>query len=180
MTMIDREDEAKKLLGEMGISPEKPLKLEIRFNTSENHKNTAIAIADMLKPFGLEASLFNSDTKTHYGYLEQKGNYDLARAAWIADFKDPYTFLALSETGNGSNYSIYSNPKYDELLKQAASEGDAAKRMAILADAEAIITEDISYIPLLYYSYKNLVSPKLSGFEQNVMDIHPTRFIKKN
>ncbi len=66
------------------------------------------------------------------------------------------------------------------MLKQAASEGDAAKRMAILADAEAIITEDISYIPLLYYSYKNLVSPKLSGFEQNVMDIHPTRFIKKN
>jgi oligopeptide transport system substrate-binding protein len=179
MAMIDREDEAKKLLAEMGISPEKPLKLEIRFNTSENHKNTAVAIADMMKPYGLEATLFNSDTKTHYGYLEQKGNYDLARAAWIADFKDPYTFLALSETGNGSNYSIYTNPAYDALLKQASSEGDAAKRMAILADAEAMTTEDISYIPLLYYSYKNLVSRKLKGFEQNVMDIHPTRFISK-
>jgi oligopeptide transport system substrate-binding protein len=179
MAMIDREETAKKLLAELGISPEKPFKLEIRFNTSENHKNTAVAIADMLKPFGIEASLFNSDTKTHYGHLEQKGNYDLARAAWIADFKDPYSFLALGETGNGSNYSLYSNKAYDDLLKAAASEGDAAKRFGLLADAEAIMTQDIAYIPLLYYSYKNLISPKIKGFEQNVMDIHPTRFMSK-
>jgi oligopeptide transport system substrate-binding protein len=179
LAMIDREEEAKKLLAEIGISPEKPFKLEIRFNTSENHKNTAVAIADMLKPFGIEASLFNSDTKTHYGHLEQKGDYDLARAAWIADFKDPYSFLALGETGNGSNYSLYSNKPYDDLLKAAATEGDAAKRFGLLADAEAIMTKDVAYIPLLYYSYKNLISPKIKGFEQNVMDIHPTRFLSK-
>ena len=44
MSQLDREDEAKKILTELGYGPDKPLKMEIRFNTSENHKNTAVAI----------------------------------------------------------------------------------------------------------------------------------------
>jgi oligopeptide transport system substrate-binding protein len=176
---IDKEDEAKKILAELGYGPDKPLKLEIRFNTSENHKNTAVAIADMMKTYGVEVSLFNSDTKSHYGHLEQKGDYDLARAAWIADFKDPYTFLALGETGNGNNYAEFSNPAFDTLLKEAAGESSGDKRLAKLAEAEKVLVDELPYIPLLYYSYHNLVSPKLKGFEQNVMDVHPTRFMTK-
>ena len=43
-----------------------------------------------------------------------------------------------------------------------------------------MLIDDLGNIPLLYYSYKNLVSPKLKGFEENVMDVHPTRFISKD
>ncbi len=75
MSQIDREDEAKKILEELGYTPEKPLKMEIRYNTSENHKNTAVAIQEQLKPLGVEVTLLNTDTKTHYGFLEQKGDY---------------------------------------------------------------------------------------------------------
>ena len=80
MSQIDREDEAKKILEELGYTPEKPLKMEIRYNTSENHKNTAVAIQEQLKPLGIEVTMINTDTKTHYGFLEQKGDYDVARA----------------------------------------------------------------------------------------------------
>ena len=72
-SQLDREDEAKKVLAELGYGPDKPLKMEIRFNTSENHKNTAVAIQEQLKPLGIEVSLVNTDTKTHYGLLEQHG-----------------------------------------------------------------------------------------------------------
>jgi oligopeptide transport system substrate-binding protein len=34
-------------------------------------------------------------------------------------------------------------------------------------------------MPLLYYSYHNIVSPKLKGWQANVMDVHPSRFISK-
>jgi oligopeptide transport system substrate-binding protein len=34
-------------------------------------------------------------------------------------------------------------------------------------------------MPLLYYSYHNLVSSKVKGFEDNVMDVHPSRFVSK-
>ncbi len=89
MSQIDREEEAEKILQELGYGPDKPLKMEIRFNTSENHKNTAVAIQEQLKPLGIEVSLINTDTKTHYAHLEQKGDFDVARAGWIADYKDP-------------------------------------------------------------------------------------------
>ncbi len=89
MSQIDREDAAKKVLAELGYGPDKPLKMEIRYNTSENHKNTAVAIQEQLKPLGIEVTLLNTDTKTHYGHLEQHGDFDVARAGWIADYKDP-------------------------------------------------------------------------------------------
>ena len=40
--------------------------------------------------------MVNTDTKTHYAYLEQKGDFDVARAGWIADYKDPESFLGIS------------------------------------------------------------------------------------
>ena len=98
-SQIDREDEAKKVLEELGYGPDKPLKMEIRYNTSENHKNTAVAIQEQRKPLGIEVSLLNTDTKTHYGHLEQKGDFDVARAGWIADYTDPENFLGISRQG---------------------------------------------------------------------------------
>jgi len=179
-SQIDREDEAKKVLSELGYGPDKPLKMEIRYNTSENHKNTAVAIQEQLKPLGVEVSLLNTDTKTHYGHLEQHGDFDIARAGWIADYKDPGNFLDLCKTGTGNNYAVYSNKEFDDLMAAAASESDPAARMKKLSDAEGIAMRDLCVVPLLFYSYHNLVSSKLKGFEDNVMDVHPSRFLSKD
>src|SRR5690606_36349757 len=113
MSQIDREDKAKEILEKLGYTPENPLKMEIRYNTSENHKNTAVAIQEQLKPLGVEVTLLNTDTKTHYGHLEQKGDFDVARAGWIADYKDPETFLGISVAASGNNYSDFNNPQYE-------------------------------------------------------------------
>jgi oligopeptide transport system substrate-binding protein len=180
MPQLDREDAAKKVFAELGISPDKPMKLELRYNTSENHKNTAVAFQEMLKPFGFDVSLINTDGKTHYSYLEQHGEFDVARAGWIADFKDPVTFLNLAHTGDGNNYGEYSNKDYDALLDKAAVEADPAKRMKELSDAEAVMIGDLPLLPLLYYGNHNVVSSKLHGFADNVMDAHPSRFVSKD
>ena len=181
MAQIDREDEATKILSKLGYGPDKPLKMQIRYNTSENNKNTAVAIQEQLKPLGVDVSLINTDTKTHYAFLEQKGDYDLARAGWIADYKDPETFLGISRAASGNNYSRYNSPKFEEAMNKAAADGgQPEKRMKDLADAEQIMIDDVGNIPLLYYSYKDIVSPKLHGFVDNVMDVHPSRFISKD
>lgn len=176
---LDREDAAKKIFEELGISPAKPVKLEIRYNTAEGHKNTAVAIQDMLKPFGFDVSLITTDGKTHYSYLEQKGDFDLARAGWIADYKDPGTFLDLGHTGFGTNHGDWSNADYDKLLDAAAAEDDPAKRMSLLSQAEAILVKEQAIMPLLFYANHNIVSPKLVGFVDNAMDKHPSRFVSK-
>jgi oligopeptide transport system substrate-binding protein len=181
MSQIDREDAAKKILEKLGYTPQHPLKMEIRYNTSENHKNTAVAIQEQLKPLGVEITLVNTDTKTHYSFLQQKGDYDVARAGWIADYKDPETFLGISRKASGNNYSNYDSAAFEAAMdKAAAAGGKPEQRMKDLAEAERILIDDMGEIPLLYYSYHDIVSSKLHGFTDNVMDVHPSRFISKD
>ena len=179
-SQIDREEEATKILEKLGYGPDKPLKMEIRYNTSENHKNTAVAIQEQLKPLGIEISLLNTDTKTHYAHLEQKGDYDVARAGWIADYQDPETFLGISVKASGNNYSSYNSPKFEEAMaKAAAAGGNPEERFKLLGEAERILVDEVGNIPLLHYSFHNIVSPKLVGFEDKVLDVHPRRFRSK-
>jgi oligopeptide transport system substrate-binding protein len=179
-SQIDREDAAIALLTELGYGPDNPLPMEIRFNTSENHTNTAVAIQEQLKPLGIEVTMINTDAPTHWSFLEQHGDFDVARAGWIADYKDPENFLALCKTGAGNNYSEYSNPAYDDLLAQAAASSDPDARMDLLSQAEQVgVAQDLCVMPLMFYSYHSVVSDKVKGWEPNVMDIHPTRFLSK-
>ncbi len=178
LSMLDREEQAAKLLAEAGFGPDKPLKVEIRYNTSENHKNTAVAIADMWKPLGVEVSMLNTDTKTHYAHLRDKGDYDVARAGWIGDYSDPQNFLFMVESDNdGFNYANYNNPEYDALMDQAAAETDLDQRANILKKAEEIFMRDLPFIPLMYYGSLSMVSDKLAGWEDNIQNVHPTRFM---
>ncbi len=178
MSMLDREDKAKALLAEAGFTPDKPLKIELRYNTSENHKNTAVAIADMWKPLGVEVSLLNTDVKTHYAFLRDKGDYDIARAGWIGDYSDPQNFLFQVESENtGLNYANYKNSEFDDLMDMAAVETDLDKRAKVLFDAEKIFMRDLPYIPILYYGSLSLVSKKLKGWEDNIQNVHASRWM---
>lgn len=178
MAMFDREEKALALMQEAGYGPATPLRVEIRFNTSENHQKTATAIADMWKPLGVETTLFNTDTPTHYAHLRDGGDYDVARAGWIGDYSDPQNFLFMVESDNlGFNYARYKNPEYDALMDQAATTTDLLTRAEILLKAEQMFMRDLPFIPLLYYGSLSMVSPKLKGWVDNIQNVHPTRYM---
>ena len=61
----------------------------------------------------------------------------------------------------------------------AAAGGNPEERFGLMAEAEKVLVDQLGNLPLLYYSYKTLVSDKIKGFEENVMDVHPSRFISK-
>jgi oligopeptide transport system substrate-binding protein len=178
MDLLNREDEAKRLLEEAGFNKQNPLNVEIRYNTSENHANTSTAIADMWKPLGVNTTFVNSDLPSHYALLKEKGDYDVARAGWIADYNDAQNFLFLLESDNaGFNYANYNNPDYDALMNEAEATPDLEKRAELLRQAEEIIMRDLPFMPLLYYSSHSLVSNRLKGWEDNIQDVHATRFL---
>jgi oligopeptide transport system substrate-binding protein len=178
MSPIDREEKAKALLNEAGFGPGKPLKVEIRYNTSDNNKNTVVAIANQWKAIGVETSFINTDAKTHFAYLRDGGDFDLARAGWIADYSDPQNFLFLVQSDNpGFNYARYKNPDYDALMKKSDAEKDLSARAKVLLEAERIFMRDLPYIPILFYSNKNLVSAKLEGWIPNLRGANATRFL---
>ncbi len=178
-SMLDREDAALALLAEAGFGEDNPLDVEIIFNTSENHQRVATAIADMWAPLGVEVTLGNSDTATHYALLRDGGDYDVARAGWIGDYNDPQNFLFLYESDNlGFNYSRYSSEEYDSLMDQAAAEIDLDARAELLAQAERLLLDEVGVVPLLYYTTNNLVSDDLKGWEDNIQNVHATRWMR--
>jgi oligopeptide transport system substrate-binding protein len=176
---IDREDEAKKLLAAAGFGPGKPLKLEIRYNTTDNNRRTVVAIADQWKQIGVETSFINTDARTHFAFLRERGDFDVARAGWIGDYSDPQNFLFLLQSDNkGFNYARFENKEYDDLMRQAENETDLTKRAAILLRADNIVQREQPYASVLFYSTKNLVSPKLKGFSSNLRGAYATRFYR--
>lgn len=178
MSMLDREDKAAELLAAAGITPDSPVTIELMYNTSENHRNAATAIADMWSNLGVNVEFNVRDASAHYAHLRDKGDFDVARAGWIGDYSDPQNFLFMVESDNdGFNYANYNNPEYDSLMDQAAAETDLAKRAELLQQAEGLFMRDLPFLPLLYYSSRSLVSPKLQGWEDNIQNVHPTRFL---
>ncbi|EIM74360.1 extracellular solute-binding protein [Nitratireductor aquibiodomus RA22] len=178
MSLLDREDKAIELMKEAGYGPDNPVTVELAYNNSENHKNTATAIADMWKPLGVNVEFNVRDLSAHYANLRDQKDFDVARAGWIGDYSDPQNFLFLVESDNtGFNYAQYENPDYDALMDKAAAETDLVKRADILREAEAMFMADMPYIPLLFYSSLSLVSPKLNGWEDNIQNVHGTRFM---
>jgi oligopeptide transport system substrate-binding protein len=174
---IDREDEAKKLLAAAGFGPGKPLKVEIRYNMTDNNKATVVAIADQWKQIGVETTFISTDGKTHFAHLREGGDFDVARAGWIGDYSDPQNFLFLGLSDNkGLNYSKYNNPRFDDLVKKSDAETDLKKRAEIMLEAEKVWMADQPVIPVLFYSTMNLVSPKLKGFVPNLRGAFASRF----
>ncbi|WP_246733423.1 peptide ABC transporter substrate-binding protein [Methylobacterium sp. BTF04] len=176
---IDREDEARTLLAAAGFGPDRPLAVEYRFNISDNNRNTALAIAEMWRGIGIETRLVYTDAKTHFAYLRDGGDFDVARMSWIADYSDPQNFLFLLETGNdGLNPGHYANPAYDALMREAAAERDVHRRADLLFRAETMIVTELPWIPVMHTRSKALIAPRLTGYHPNLRNVAPTRFLR--
>jgi len=179
MDPFEREDEAKKLLTEAGFGPGgQKLEVEIRFANSENHRATAVAIADMWKVLGVETRLLATDALSHYAFLREKLPFDVARWDWFADYPDAQNFLFLCQSDNQAlNVASFSSKTFDTLMHEAQVESSAGQRRAILHSAETFLLGEQPDAVLLTYRTRYLISPKLKGWEANVLDNHPGRFV---
>jgi oligopeptide transport system substrate-binding protein len=174
--MLEREDKAKELLKEAGVEPN-TLSIELLYNTSENNKNTMAAIADQLGNIGVKASLNETEGATYFNFMRDDGPFDIARAGWIGDYNDPQNFLFISQSNVSFNYSKVKNADYDALMAKAEKILDLNERAKTLAEAEKLKLDEMSNIPILYYSSRALVSDKIDGWNDNLMDSHKTRWL---
>ncbi len=183
----ERVEHAKELMTEAGYGPDKPLTLQLRYNTNDNHQRIAVALSAMWEPIGVKIELFNAETAVHYDAL-RAGDFQVGRAGWLLDYNDPSNTLDLLKTGTsqagtmnwGNNYGRYSNEEFDGLLTQASTELDLVARGQLLADAEKIAMDEFAAIPIYWYVSKDVVSPKISGFEENAKNIFRTRWLSKS
>lgn len=173
-----RNAEALKLYEEAGYSKDNPIEIELRYNTSDNHKKIAIAVASMWKKtFGTKVNLVNEEWKVYLETRKLKEATQAFRAGWIGDYNDPNTFLELWLSDSGLNDTGFDNPEFDSLLKQAGLEQDATKRKELLMKAEAIFLEANAVAPIYHYVTKRMVKPYVKGWQSNVMDHIRSQYI---
>jgi len=169
---------AKELLAEAGYDSENQFpKLEILFNTNEDHRKVALAIQQMWQQnLGIEVELVNQDWKVYLS-REMVGDFQVSRAGWIGDYEDPNTFLDLMRPNRGNNKTGWENEAYDTLVAKANSTNDQTLRYQLLDEAEKILIENMPVIPLYTYVRSYQLSPDVKGYNPHILDHHHPKFI---
>lgn len=167
---------ARTLLEEAGYGPDNPLALELRYNARDDHRRIAVAAAAMWQPLGVEVSMVNAEASVHYAALA-RGDFDVARASWVADFDDASNFLGILAGDSAKNYGGYRSERFDALLTEAAGERDADRRRAMLEQAEMAALGDYALAPIFSDAARNLVNPAIAGWEDNAINRHLSRWV---
>ena len=166
-----RTAEARALLAEAGFGPDRPLAFEVRYNTDENLKRVATAIAAMWKEaLGVEATLVNEELKVMLATRRDPSRWEVMRLGWVGDYNDASNFLEILPPGGAVEDTGFADPEYVELLARAAVENDPAARRGYLEAAERIVLSQYPVLPLYYTVSIHLVKPWVRGFRTSVLN----------
>lgn len=155
---------AEQLLREAGFSEENPFIFEIWYPSAST---TRSVVANTLKesfetglPGLVSVTVQTAESATLWGNVD-KGVYPSVLANWYPDYYDVDTFVqpflscekgseaTLCEEGaSQGNGSFYYSTKANDLVIAQQSEQDPAARDVIIKDIQALLQEDVPYIPL--------------------------------
>ena len=173
--------QAKELYRKAGYSRDKPLRTTLHYNSSEQNKRIAVAIAAMWKiNLGIKVELINEEWKVFLNRRKSKAETQLYRASWIADYNDASSFLSLFTSNHAKNDTGYSSQHYDTLINQIEKTMDDEKRSKLIQQAEQLLLDDQVIIPIYYYVSRHLVKPNIKGYQANPLDHHYSRYMFRN
>lgn len=142
---------AKKKLAEAGFPDGKGLpELTMEFrHTNKTVRETYELIRSQLAEVGIPLKA-NFQTFSSFLQRVEAGNFQIAEAAWGADYPDAENFYMLLYSANkspGPNNSNYANKKYDELYEKIRFMPNGPERNKIFKEMSDILREDV---PVFY------------------------------
>ena len=171
-------EEAEKLMAEAGFAggagvPE----LVIRLTPSLDAANIGSIMASAWKEkLGLKVRVEVIPYDRYFQSMKESG-YIIGSSTWIGDFADPYTFLQMWRRDSNLNDARYDDDDYEALIEKSMTE-EGNKRLATLADAEKLLLERGTVLPISYSPALNIIDTnELDGWYPNALDIHPFKFL---
>ncbi|APW18485.1 peptide ABC transporter substrate-binding protein [Gardnerella swidsinskii] len=144
--------------------------LTFSYNADGNAKSVFDAVVNSLKNnLGIKAETTPIPTFQEFRNACAKRQIKGAwRAGWMPDYPSAENYLtqefaSVAADGNGSNEGDYKNPKFDDLLKKAAS-AKPEEAIKLYQQANEILLEDLPSVPLFYSNAKAVMVPTLKGF----------------
>ena len=180
---------ARQLLGEAGFqiqqdgtrfsAPNFPTdKVELLYNTAESNKAVAEFIqAQWKQNLGVTVPLKNMEWKTFLTYRKKLEFTGVARAGWVGDYMDPFTFLYLFYGEKNDSSTGWFSKKYDQLLDEANAELDEMKRFEKLALAEFMMIQEQPVVPLQTQATNWIKKPYVKGMYPNPGTLHAWKFV---
>jgi oligopeptide transport system substrate-binding protein len=169
-------DRARELLAQAGFPGGRGFpSFELLYPNNEVTRDFCEAVAAQWRDrLGLQPRLVNQAWKV---YLDSQTslNYDVSWGAWIADYLDVGTFLELFQSEGGNNRTGWKDAAYDELVGRANATPDTAARAALFRRAEERLLQELPIAPVFQRINLNLVAPRVQGFHDNLLDVHPLR-----
>ena len=146
-------------LKELGL--QKLPDLTMIFNDSGNNKVISEYIQESLRTnLGVNLKIEGMTFQSRLDKMQHR-DYEIALAGYNGDYNDAITYLDRFLTKDGNNFSDYSNPRYDELVKKVKSSGNQEERVKNMIEMERIIAEDMP-VGLLYYRQNTkLLNPRV-------------------
>ena len=176
---LDRAKEEMRLAG-FPDGLEEPVTVWVR---GEGDIRLAQLFQQELKAIGIEIELKQVTFAT---YLRETGKPRVAQAAftgWHQDFPDPSNFMDILfhsrsiHPQNSENRSFYRNPKLDDILDRARPETNRKKRLALYAEANAILAKDAPWAFLFYPVDMFAWQPYVRGFRPHPVWLNEYRHV---
>ena len=157
---------AKQLYSRAGYGSDKPLKLQLLFNSDPIIKNTAIIIAQMWKQtLGIDTILTDEEYRVFLQSRRDRKKWDAIRLGWTADFNDASNFLDVFREHSPNNDSGYADASFDSLLSDASRTANLDERRRMLEEDERKVLSAYPIVPLYFFVSKRLVKPYIRGFK---------------
>ncbi|QQS41340.1 MAG: hypothetical protein IPM63_18590 [Acidobacteriota bacterium] len=152
--------------------------MTISYNTAESNKAVAEFVqAQWRQNLGIEVQIKNMEWKTYLDYRSKVEYTGAARAGWVGDYMDPFTFLSQFYTPQNDSSTGWWKEEYDELLEKANNTADPEARFELLARAEFMMLKEQPVIPLATQGTSWMKKPYVKGMYPNPGTMHPWKFV---
>lgn len=145
---------------------------EIKLTYSASARNNARFewIANQLKQnLGIDAVLDPVDP-TAFSALTKEDPPQMFSLGWCADYPDPQNWISLFQTNGLLSTRVgYSNPAFDELVRQADVEQDPVKRLQLYNEAEKLLITDAPIAVTRNDGGPVLVKPYVQGVTEETI-----------